>query len=61
MKIKVYVKVEDSIVAWRFEYQKIGALIRNIRIPVWLLRVSRSPAWSASTHALQLQRTKFRS
>ncbi len=42
-------KVEVSTVFCRLENQTIGARLQKIKIPVWDLRVTRLPAWSAST------------
>ena len=42
-------KVEVSTLFCFFEYRSMGALLRYNRMPVQDRRVTRSPAWSAST------------
>ena len=45
-------KFNDSNVACRFDYHKIGDDFKNTSAPVWLKQVNLSLLWSVSTHAL---------
>ena len=52
MAINSLEKVLASTVFWRLLYHIIGARLRNMMKPVWLLRVTLLAAWEASTYAV---------